>query len=507
MNIFVISDLHLGGRPHSSEENNGVPGSQINSSYGHLADFIDWLASGDACEGSVELVVNGDIVDFLMDDDYGAGILSLPWTNNEDTVIVKLKKIIERTREGRGRGPFDAMRDFLKKDHTLTLMLGNHDVELSLPKVRKYLTGFLKDKNGNLNFIYDGEAYTRGNLLIEHGNRYDRYNIIDYSTLRQERSAMSRGLPLSQSNRSSGRFKPPAGSFLVTEVFNLLKKEYRFLDLLKPETGAVVPLLLALHPKLEHVIHALLEYSKVSSKIISYNMINPAEPLRDGQLTADNIESPLSLHLLLQQEIGTAADLFSLSHYSGSGQLGPKDLLKNIKYLSSNISLYLMDNDNLFFKWKTDEKKRKQLLAALRDLQNDCSFQLSCETPEYFDAAKALSKNGRFTTIIFGHTHLPKYIDFNVNQKFQAIYINTGTWADIIRIPEEIITGNNNAKNILEKFVVSMQKNQLQEYITRYLTYAHVILDNRDNVISAQLYSFVNKKKTRSLPFSAVENI
>jgi hypothetical protein len=41
--VFVISDLHLGGRPRSAES----PGFQICNAYEELVDFVDWIRSLD----------------------------------------------------------------------------------------------------------------------------------------------------------------------------------------------------------------------------------------------------------------------------------------------------------------------------------------------------------------------------------------------------------------------------------------------------------------------------
>ena len=503
MNIFIISDLHIGGRPH---KNNGPPGSQINSSYHHLTDFIDWLSSRKACDGDVELVINGDIVDFLIEDDYGTAHGSLPWTDDEETVIIKLQKIVERTREINGRGPFDAMRSFLTAGHAMTWILGNHDIELSLPKVRKFIRQLLGGRTINFNFVYDGEAYTRGDLLIEHGNRYDRFNIIDHSALRQERSAMSRGIPLSQSSRKSGRFTPPSGSILVAEVFNRLKQEFRFLDLLKPETGAAIPLLMALHPKLKHVVSAILSFSKVSSKLISSGMISPAEPRRDGQLAADGSNSPLTLPELLRQELGNEATLFDLTGLSSTGQLSAGKKWDNIKTFSRNISIYLSDG-NLLFKGKSDDDRREQLRAALGVLHGDRSFQFDYETREYLNAAKVLANVGDFSTMVFGHTHLPKQVRISGNNGSTIQYFNTGTWADIIKVPDEVLSNTGETNEALEQFITAMRTNQLRNLVTRFLSYVQITLDDRENVINAALYSYVNKSKPRGAPLSPAEEL
>ena len=92
-NIFVISDLHLGGHPHEIVDVTDHVGSQICQSYRHLTEFIDWLPSGSEPNSSVELVLNGDIVDFLLDDSDGENFVPRPWSDNENEVIEKLESI------------------------------------------------------------------------------------------------------------------------------------------------------------------------------------------------------------------------------------------------------------------------------------------------------------------------------------------------------------------------------------------------------------------------------
>src|SRR5207244_2236158 len=90
---------------------------------------------------------------------------------------------------------------------------------------------------------YDNEAYTVGDALIEHGNRYDRYNQVDHDALRRARSLQSRGLRPADHGVV---LKPAPGSRMVAEVMNPIKARFPFVDLLKPETEAVLPILLTL---------------------------------------------------------------------------------------------------------------------------------------------------------------------------------------------------------------------------------------------------------------------
>src|SRR5262249_11403638 len=76
---------------------------------------------------------------------------------------------------------------------------------------------------------------------IEHGNRYDTWNMVPHNLLRHVRAKLSRG-------EKPRRYPKVPGSVLVCKVVNGLKKKYRFVDLLKPETEAVLPALPALDP-------------------------------------------------------------------------------------------------------------------------------------------------------------------------------------------------------------------------------------------------------------------
>lgn len=67
-------------------------GFQICHVYAELMQFIDWLRelSKDAVNEEIELVINGDIVDFLADDDYAdPAIGAQVWTVDEAQAVMK----------------------------------------------------------------------------------------------------------------------------------------------------------------------------------------------------------------------------------------------------------------------------------------------------------------------------------------------------------------------------------------------------------------------------------
>jgi len=426
-------------------------------------------------------------VDFLADDDFDDPTIKASiWTANETEVISKLNQIIKRTQEGQNRGPFDALKDFIANGNQLTLILGNHDVELALPQVRQYLKNVLGAQHGKLQFIYDGEAYVCGDLLIEHGNRYDSWNVVDHSALRQERSMLSRGLTVNEQERGKQYFLPPAGTLMVIHVINHLKKHYRFVDLLKPETGAVIPLLLALK-----VDYGILQDILSLSPLVTMRKIRGHFTAHRGNLKASRRSSPPTQNLLsdiLQEMLGEDAALFIQSqpqrgNLSASRRQLPSldTLLDKAQQIASRLLISAQQLE--------EQDNRKRLQVALKKLKTDFSFDIHQEKSNYLEAAKEIIDTGKFSHVVFGHTHLPKQIGLKTASGKNGQYLNTGTWADVMCLPAEIMEDNDAATKALTEFIEAMRNNDLSRYIKRYLSYVEVTLSD-NKVTDAKLQNF-----------------
>lgn len=231
--IFVISDLHLGGEPARGQN----PGFQMCSPNGQarLKEFLDWVSEQKSTDCDIQLVVAGDIVDFLAEKDRSGQFSA--FTSDQELADSKLKNIIENTHT-----VWEGFAGLVAGGCALTLMLGNHDIELSLPKVRQRLLETLGP--GRVDFIYDNEAFNYGGLLIEHGNRYEGFNVVSHDSLRRIRSLLSRNVNASQ----LPSFPAQPGSEFVVRVMNRIKGQFAFVDLLKPETAAVLPIIAVLDP-------------------------------------------------------------------------------------------------------------------------------------------------------------------------------------------------------------------------------------------------------------------
>ena len=161
--LFVISDLHLGG--DSEYRICSAKGQEL------LTGFLKWAAA-QAVTDQVHLVVNGDSVDFLAEQAFSA------FTTDQTAAAAKLSNIFTENSQ-----IWDGFASVVKTGARVTFLLGNHDLELSFPEPRRLLLEKLGP--GQVEFIYDNQALTVGDVLIEHGNTYDRWNKADDNGLIQ----------------------------------------------------------------------------------------------------------------------------------------------------------------------------------------------------------------------------------------------------------------------------------------------------------------------------------
>ena len=149
--VIVISDLHLGGSP-----------PYMMSRPDRLAAFLAGLPPKLQEDEVLELVIAGDFIDFLAIPEHSS------WTEDPSAAEAKLEHTMK---ERPFFMVFKALEELVKAGAQITILVGNHDVELALPLVqetlRERLGGF--QHRHQVVFIDDGRAYRIGQALIEHG--------------------------------------------------------------------------------------------------------------------------------------------------------------------------------------------------------------------------------------------------------------------------------------------------------------------------------------------------
>lgn len=397
--LVVISDLHLGGEEPA-----------MMSQPSRLAAFIAGLPSRLRAGEALDLVIAGDFVDFLSVPPWS------PWTPDPALALAKLKSVTGKPGQAGGFAPvFDALRDHVAGGHRLTVMLGNHDLELTLPPVQAAFLDRIGAGPHDVLFLFDGRAYEVGGALIEHGNRYDDANANDFTHLRALASFLSRD----EAPTDLAKVDVSTGSQLVTRVVSPLKKIYPFIDLLKPEGELLAYLLFAFEPSL--VRNYLGDFG------LLFEAQRRAAANAEGRPPGATTNVAGELGEVDEELRGAFPDLYQ-SIRSPAENVGFRDLFDGFfdSVFSDSISELVRKGRPI-----PAERLAKIRVSLRRLLAGDRSFDRAAPDGQYGRAAARL-RRGKIETVVMGHTHLARHH----GDAAKAAYINTGTWADLVTVPE-----------------------------------------------------------------------
>lgn len=505
--VYVISDLHLGGAPPEDAPGDDAPGDdapgddadvrrrrrgfRMMKQPAALAAFVRALCD----DPRAELVINGDFVDFLAEAE-GDGSF-VPFRATEADALAVFRRVagqidaggVTRCEEARrGWDPlvFDALRDLVGARHRLTILLGNHDLELTYPSVREEL--FRRLGPGDISFRYDDEALAIGpDVLIEHGNLYDRANVVDHGALRKHRAEVSRGM--------RGRsFTPPVGSRIVAELMNPIKAQYPFIDLLKPESDALFALLLVLEPALSARIGALLatlgglpvdSVAKMRGAPTSAQTTGGrtlrVTPRADAQSAASAGPDPCA-GLFEELFAKDASALLGVAPATRGPAVGGSATRSARGWLASKKSLL---DVAVAGAWMGDEARLDALARTIRALSDDQSFRLDGERRSYAEWAARSAREGGYRCVVFGHTHLAKDQSIAIEGAPPIRYLNSGTWASLMQFP--LLTGDDD-RGVLARFVDEVRRGDIDHRIQFRPTFVRLEMDAEDRLVDAGVF-------------------
>jgi UDP-2,3-diacylglucosamine pyrophosphatase LpxH len=226
---IVVSDFHLGAGP---------PDISVNPLEDFIADeafahFLETLrVESDRENKEVELIINGDFFEFLQVpaaagfDPHQAYPPEAYRASDESSSIKRLDLITA------GHPVvFDALSDFIQVEtprRRMTLIKGNHDVNLYWPGVKQRLREALGATGRRASMLLFAERYvSREGIYVEHGHQYaeqiNRWDNFDDPRDRQ----------------TPEQLRYPAGSRLVIDFFNAIERDRAWADSLKPLTALV----------------------------------------------------------------------------------------------------------------------------------------------------------------------------------------------------------------------------------------------------------------------------
>lgn len=211
--VLVISDLHLSAGKMFKGKRNLLEDFHYDS---ELIDFLTYYCSGDYESIEVELVINGDFLDFLAvpyveyyDDEF--------WS--ERAALAKLRMIMDAH-----RGVLDALKRFLAvPGKSIVYIIGNHDAEFVFESLKKEFLEYFGEHASKIQLSNAVTTHipTKG-VYIQHGHQYERAHEFD-----QENAVI-------ETLNGEKYFIPPWGSYYVTNVINKYKQERSFINAVRP---------------------------------------------------------------------------------------------------------------------------------------------------------------------------------------------------------------------------------------------------------------------------------
>ena len=90
--------------------------------------------------------------------------------------------------------------------------------------------------------------------------------------------------------------------------------------------------------------------------------------------------------------------------------------------------------------------------------------------------------------MVFGHTHLARDVDLGGGRR----YFNSGTSADLLQVPQEIVSGPPAAAlDALRGFAADLAANHLRNHVRFCPTYVRLLIDESGVVTEGALRDYV----------------
>ncbi len=224
---IIIGDLHMGA---GFAPDNPLEDFDSDDEFAGLLGSI--VAESDAENVDVELIVSGDLFEFLQVpavDDFDPQEVYPPeayYPTSEESSVQKLDLIVA------GHPVFfTALRDFIHPKHprrNITIVKGNHDVNLYWSAVQDSIRQEIEATGERQVLLAFEERYvSREGVYVEHGNQYlEPFNSFD--NFEQ---------PLDP--ESPGELEIPSGSAFVMEFLNDVEREKWWVDSVVPVTALI----------------------------------------------------------------------------------------------------------------------------------------------------------------------------------------------------------------------------------------------------------------------------
>jgi UDP-2,3-diacylglucosamine pyrophosphatase LpxH len=388
---LVVSDLHL------------ADGNAILDGFGDYqqAAFEGLLRAASPTgplgqANDVELIINGDCLDFLVTPPYDLhGITDIP------VALGKLEKIIA------AHSPFfEALRQFLAEPRRhITIITGNHDVELRFEPVRMHILDALGGKEAAKVVMFCPTRFYRPlpDVYIEHGNYYDVWNHVRTGLWDEE------GQPLSKAPET---ITLPVGSHYYQQAAYHMSVKYPYFDHFEPTMNIVrqMALLCLLNPEM------VMETAQRVSAMISH----PHTPLAHLAPGEEHIPAQLFAAAMIDFATFQQNMLERKTDWTAPVGLDTSQAQANAIVEISTLRETLAQQGS----------QDTQIIETVAAICTPTTYQMGEEVATGMHNVLKDDQNLRYA--IAGHTHMVR-IDPMDNGR--QTYLNTASWTPRLALP------------------------------------------------------------------------
>ncbi|MGD9369732.1 MAG: hypothetical protein PVH87_28730 [Desulfobacteraceae bacterium] len=385
---FVISDLHLGAG-HTREG--------VDHSGNHLEDFIAdqelvsflreiWLES-ERDQREIELIINGDFFEFLQVPavEHYNPAHSYPaeaYLDSSENASVQRLNVISRGHPE----VFNALSDFMHVEHPqrrITMIKGNHDVNLFWPRVKSRLREILGASGTRASLLlFADEFVSREKIYVEHGHQRAE-DINSYQDFFNPRSP-----------DDFNQLYYPTGSRFVINFLNQIESQHWFVDHIKPISTLIW---YALHWNFDFAAKILVDF-------VRHAITSALE---------ETISSNADVETLLQELADDDKRREMSQRYAG-------DITFRYQFHTQIQQFLQIAQANGQAEGALPEAQiSHNPLEMGQANQQQQQYLLRC-------AAEEVAQQEGAQVIVFGHTHYPVQEQLSTG----SIYINTGSWVE-----------------------------------------------------------------------------
>lgn len=456
--LVTISDLHMSAPPLDDFDN------EIEGKFGA---FLSELGSHSE---QVELVINGDFLDFVQAPPYEGDALesvssseglSLCFTESQS--MEKLQAIYKAH-----SAVFSGLRNFLaaKPDNQIILLPGNHDADLFWSGVQSSLQQTLGTSGSGRFRIHAERVYLPAHfpgVWIEHGHQFDKINSF---FIGQFESWSAKNPPILKDKKGRPRLLECLGTRFMIRFLNRLDKVYPYVDNVKPFS-----LFIRLFAASALVSgYASIQVAMTMWHLLSYltrtGITGPSdllaiegEPLDLDNVLADRLRELNERSRILQDRV----------HLAGFRTDLPLSLVLDDAVRARDLMEFLGEHAELLDGLDQQDEGYLSISGDEGTLSLARGFKID-ESRELMVGAKKILSTGEATLVIMGHTHEP------LDRPADLSYINTGSWtryyqrtdSDQLRSWSVLKAGENNQFPYSLKYAEvssdAVEQAQLKEY-------------------------------------------